>query len=66
MQIIVNGKAAEMADGASVRELMQARKLQDKGFIIVLNGDVIAPEQSQGVRLKPDDTVDIIQIIEGG
>ena len=66
MQLQINGKPAETADGHSLYELMLERKLSARAVITELNGKIIQPEDRAQTILKPDDKLEIIHILGGG
>jgi thiamine-phosphate pyrophosphorylase len=66
MLIKINGQAAEVQDGQSIRELVVARELPANGLIIELNGVILQRELWAVTRLNSGDNLEIIRIIGGG
>ena len=66
MQVKVNGKAAELPDDSSVKDLLLARELSVDVVIIELNGEIINRGKWESLKLNPDDSLEIIRIISGG
>ncbi len=66
MQVIINGKAAELPENSSVTDLLQSRKLPEDVVIIELNGEIINRGKWDSVKLNPDDSLELIRIISGG
>ena len=66
MQVIINGKAAELPENSSVTDLLQARNLPEDIVIIELNGEIINRGKWDSVKLNPDDSLELIRIISGG
>jgi len=66
MQVKINGKAAELPENSSILDLLQARKLPQDVVIIELNGEIINKGKWENLKLKPDDSLEMIRIISGG
>lgn len=66
MLVIINGTESEIMTHASIRDIITARKLPDKGIIIELNGEIIHKEWWDNTSLNPGDELEIIRILGGG
>ncbi|MBM2825287.1 MAG: thiamine biosynthesis protein ThiS [Dehalococcoidales bacterium] len=66
MQLKINGAVAELADNASIRDLLLAKKLPGEIVIIELNGEIIKREKWESLKLSSNDNLEIIRIIGGG
>lgn len=65
MQIIVNGAAQDVAEGITVRELIQQSKLSPDKVAIELNRRLLKSEKYD-TPLKPADEVEIVTFVGGG
>ena len=66
MQIRLNGKMREVADGISIRGLLDELKLDPRRVAVQRNEDIIKRDQYETVVLQPADTVEILTIMAGG
>ncbi len=66
MEIRLNGKAREVADGATVSQLLNELKLQALRVAVQVNADIIKRERYGEVALRPGDTVEILTFMSGG
>ncbi|MBI4287158.1 MAG: sulfur carrier protein ThiS [Chloroflexi bacterium] len=66
MQVRINGKAAELPDNSTVKDLLLARRLAPDTVIIELNGEIVDRGKWEGLRLSPGDSLEIIRIMSGG
>jgi thiamine biosynthesis protein ThiS len=66
MEIRLNGKAREVADGVTVRRLLDELGLHPLRVAVQRNLDIIKRDQFDGVVLQPGDTVEILTIMAGG
>ncbi len=66
MQLHVNGKTEEMADGFSLQDVMLERQLSARAVITELNGEIVQPEDRPKTKLKANDKLEIIHILGGG
>ena len=66
MQVKINGKAAELPDNSSIKDLLLARELPLEVVIIELNGEIINRGKWESLKLNPDDSLELIRIISGG
>ncbi|MBI2850059.1 MAG: sulfur carrier protein ThiS [Chloroflexi bacterium] len=66
MQVKINGKAAELPDNSSLKDLLLARELPLDVVIIELNGEIIHRGQWEALKLSPDDSLEVLRIISGG
>ena len=66
MEIRLNGKAREVADGITVSQLLDELKLQALRVAVQVNTDIINRERYGEVVLQPGDTVEILTFMSGG
>ena len=66
MQVIINGKPAELRENSSLKDLLSDRKLPEDVVIIELNGEIINRGKWENIKLNPNDSLELIRIITGG
>jgi thiamine biosynthesis protein ThiS len=66
MEIRLNGKAREVADGITVRRLLDELGLHPLRVAVQLNDEIIKRDRYAEVSLKSGDMVEILTIMAGG
>ena len=66
MQVTVNGEAAELADDATVADLVEARAGGHDRVAVARNGDVVPRSGWARTRLAPGDAVEVLAPTAGG
>ena len=63
--ITVNGTAHELA-GCSVREVIDALAVSDRGVAVAVNGEVIAKSQWESTTISDGSVVEVVTAVAGG
>ncbi len=66
MRITVNGEGREIAEGVSVRALLQALSIKEARVAVEVNLDVIRRDQLDHRILSEGDQVEIVSFVGGG
>lgn len=66
MELIVNGRTLEIADGASLTTLLSELNISPLRVAVQLNLDIIKRERYEKTVLKAGDTLEIITFMAGG
>ena len=66
MLVKINGKESDILPDSTIQDLIRAKNLPEKIIIVDLNGSIINPEDWSNTYLRPDDDLELIQIIAGG
>jgi thiamine biosynthesis protein ThiS len=66
MEIRLNGKAREVADGITIGRLLDELTLQPLRVAVQVNMDIVKRERFGEVALQPGDTVEILTFMSGG
>jgi len=66
MEIRLNGKPREVADGITISRLLDDLKLQPLRVAVQVNMDIIKRERYGDVVLQPGDTVEVLTFMAGG
>lgn len=66
MQIHVNGDSLELADGATLADLITHLELQGKRIAIELNMDIVPRSEHATCSLADGDVLEVVHAIGGG
>ncbi len=66
MKIAVNGTADQFPETTSIKDILAARDLGDETVIVLLNGEMTNRDAWAGIRLKPEDKIEIVRVVGGG
>ena len=66
MQVLINGKATEVAPEATVSDLLEQLELKGKRIAIELNGEILPRSRHTDQRLDDGDQLEIVHAIGGG
>jgi sulfur carrier protein len=66
MEIKLNGKPREVAEGITVSRLLDELKLAPLRVAVQVNMDIVKREQYGEVILRPGDTVEVLTFMSGG
>lgn len=66
MQVIANGTATELPDGASVSVLLEALRLGGKWVLVELNGEPVPRRSLESTVLADGDRVELVRAVAGG
>ena len=66
MEIRLNGKVRDVADGITVRRLLDQLGLQPLRVAVQRNLDIIKRDRYEEVVLQPGDTIEILTFMAGG
>ncbi|SDD39259.1 sulfur carrier protein [Geodermatophilus telluris] len=66
MQVTVNGETAELADGATVADLVAHRAPGHDRVAVARNGDVVPRSSWAATALTPGDALEVLAPTAGG
>jgi len=66
MQLIVNGEARDVADGATLTEFLASVNLPSRMVVVERNSEIVPREQYDETRLAAGDILEIVQMMAGG
>ena len=66
MELTVNGAPAELAEDATVADLVAARAAGHDRVAVARNGDVVPRSSWSATRLAPGDAVEVLAPTAGG
>jgi len=66
MQIEVNGRPRDVADGASVADLLGDLELDERLVVVELNRGIVRRNERRDVGLQAGDRIEIVHFVGGG
>lgn len=66
MQLTVNGRPSEVADGTSLPSLIESLGLRVGSVVVEHNGQALLRSELPGVRLAEGDRVELVRAVAGG
>ena len=66
MQVTVNGKTRELADGSTALELVRQLGLEGRRFAMEVNGEILPRSTHETHRLAQGDRVEVVHAVGGG
>jgi thiamine biosynthesis protein ThiS len=66
MTATINGENRELAEGATVADLLSDLKLERGGIAVAVNEQVVRTANFDGHRLREGDVVEVIRAVAGG
>lgn len=64
--VIANGNAVATDFPCTVEEFLEEQRLLPRSVVVEHNGEAVAPSEFPSRALKPDDRLEIVQIVAGG
>jgi len=66
MEIIVNGRSRQVADGITIAQLLEELQLSDKPVAVEVNLRLAPKGRHAEHRLAPGDRLEIVTLVGGG
>ena len=66
MRVIANGEERELADGATLTDLLDAMGLGAKWVVAEVNGEAVNRADMPSTRLHDGDRVELVRAVAGG
>ncbi len=66
MEIRLNGKVRDVAEGTTIRRLLDELTLSPLRVAVQVNEEIIKRDRYEEVGLKPGDAVEVLTIMAGG
>ena len=66
MEVLANGEAVDIADGATITDLLAALGLGAKWVVAELNGEPINRAEMPTTLLRAGDKVELVRAVAGG
>ena len=66
MQVVANGKAVELDDGATLNDLLGRLGLGAKWVVVERNGEPVARRETATTVLSDGDRLELVRAVAGG
>lgn len=66
MRIFINGVLKEIAEGLTVKKLLDTLKLNSEAIAVELNLEVVSKKEYDAKHVKEGDKIEIISFVGGG
>ncbi len=66
MQITVNGKARQLAEGTSLTELVREVSDRETGIAVAVNNEVVPRGTWDSTSIRGGDRIDVVTAVQGG
>ncbi len=66
LQLIVNGKEANLPEGSTLADLVVQKKLNVATIIVEHNTRIVPQSEWPKILLRPEDAVEILSFVGGG
>ncbi len=65
MEIKVNGKSEKLTT-TSLMAFLEEKKLKLEGLVVLLNDEILKKEDFEGITLKENDALEVLNFVSGG
>ena len=66
MKLVVNGQPTELADGQTVRALLEQLGLADRPVAVEVNRKIVPKRDHETTALAEGDTLEVVTLVGGG
>lgn len=66
MHVVVNGETLQLAEQATLQDLLEQLQLAGKRVAVEVNLEVVPRSQHASHQLRPNDRIEIVHAIGGG
>lgn len=66
MNVVLNGKPAELPDGATVADVLARLQAPDRGVAVAIDAEVVPRSQWDSVTLADGVAIEVVQAVQGG
>jgi sulfur carrier protein len=66
MNVIINGQAVELSDGATTASAVQVLTSAPSGIAVAVNGEVVRRGDWESTPLADGDLVEVLTAVQGG
>jgi sulfur carrier protein len=66
MIVVLNGEQRDCREGCTIAELVAELGLGARRIAVEVNRDIIPRDEYTNYRLRPGDTIEIVQFVGGG
>ena len=66
MNVVLNGSPRELADGATILDILALLDAPDRGVAVAIDAEVVPRGEWEGVTLHEGARVEVVQAVQGG
>lgn len=66
MDVKINGKIENIAEGSTVSQILDSRKVRQEMVAVEINGNIIDRENYESIQLESGDVVEYLYYMGGG
>ena len=66
MRLVLNGTPRELADGATIADVLALLEAPDRGVAVAVDAEVVPRGEWEAVTLRDGARVEVVQAVQGG
>ena len=66
MNVVLNGSPRELADGATIADVLALLEAPDRGVAVAIDAEVVPRGEWEGVTLRDGVRIEVVQAVQGG
>ena len=66
MNIVLNGSPRELADGATIADVLALLEAPDRGIAVAIDAEVVPRGEWASIQLRDGSRVEVVQAVQGG
>lgn len=66
MNVVVNGNPRQVAENATVEEVLAGLGMPEQGVAVAVDGEVVPRARWAATALRPDAAVEVLTAVQGG
>ena len=66
MNVVLNGEARELADGATIADVLALLDAPDRGVAVAIDAEVVPRGEWEAVTLREGSRIEVVQAVQGG
>ena len=66
MNVILNGAPRELADGATIHDVLELLDAPDRGVAVAVDAEVVPRGECMDIELREGVRIEVVQAVQGG
>ena len=66
MNVVLNGEPRELADGATIADVLALLDAPDRGVAVAVDAEVVPRGEWEAVTLREGVRIEVVQAVQGG
>ena len=66
MNVVVNGEARELADDATIADVLALLEAPDRGVAVAVDAEVVPRGERDEIELRDGVRIEVVQAVQGG